>query len=80
MGCSMSSRERVIRAIEFTNPDRVPKEMIQTFGRYGGGLIGGGEVGPDVPLRNVEAMGRAYLKYGGRIVAQAAQKRVLERK
>ena len=75
MGCSMTSRERVIRAIEFTNPDRVPKEMIQTFGRYGCG-----EVGPDVPLRNVEAMRRAYLKYGGRIVAQAAQKRVLQRK
>ncbi len=76
----MTSRKRVIRAIEFRNLDRVPQEMIQAFGRHGGGLIGGGEIDPDDPLRNVEAMCRAYSEYGGRMVAQAAQKRVLQRK
>lgn len=40
------------------------KEMIRTFGSCGGGLIGGGEVGPDVPLSNALAMCRAYLEYG----------------
>ncbi len=40
------------------------REMIQAFGSYGGGLIGGGEVEPNIPLPNVEAMLEAYEKYG----------------
>jgi len=40
------------------------KEMIEAFGSCGGGLIGGGEVEPNIPLHNVEAMLEAYEKYG----------------
>ncbi|MBS7612504.1 hypothetical protein KEJ27_09970 [Candidatus Bathyarchaeota archaeon] len=41
------------------------KRVVELFG-YGnnGGLIGRGEVNIDVPLENVEAMYRAFIKYG----------------
>ncbi|MEM2240423.1 MAG: uroporphyrinogen decarboxylase family protein [Candidatus Bathyarchaeia archaeon] len=45
--------------------DSYVKNVIELFG-YGnsGGLIGRGEINVDVPLENVEAMYRAFIKYG----------------
>lgn len=40
------------------------KETIALFGRFNGGLILHGEVGPDVPLENAEAMYRAFAELG----------------
>ncbi|MGQ9456082.1 MAG: uroporphyrinogen decarboxylase family protein [Armatimonadota bacterium] len=40
------------------------KEVIDCLGSYGGGLIGHGEVGPDVPLENVRAMLEAWFEFG----------------
>ncbi len=35
------------------------KEVIRALGSYGGGLIGHGEIAPDVPLDNLEALFQA---------------------
>lgn len=40
------------------------KRAIEIFGGHDGGLIAHGEIGPDVPLKNVRAMFRAFKKYG----------------
>lgn len=39
-------------------------EVINLFSTCNGGIIGRGEIGPDVPLRNVKAMFEAWLKHG----------------
>lgn len=45
--------------------DGYVKTVVELFGcRNNGGLIGRGEVNIDVPLENVEAMYRAFIKYG----------------
>jgi hypothetical protein len=54
------------KILPFGRPDDVRKhalEIIEVFGRYNGGYIGEGEVGPDVPLENVEAMLETFYKY-----------------
>ena len=38
-------------------------EIIEALGKFNGGYIGGGEVGADVPLENVEAMLRTFWTY-----------------
>lgn len=40
------------------------RHILQAFGRFDGGCIGCGQIGPDVPLCNAEAMFRAFEKYG----------------
>ena len=40
------------------------KEVIEAFGHFNGGLILHGEVGPDVPMENIEAMYGAFREYG----------------
>jgi len=48
-------------------PDEVDqhvKLVLESLGTPEGGLIGCGEVGPDVPIENVEAMFAAFWKYG----------------
>lgn len=39
-------------------------EVIEALGSYGGGLIGHGEIGPDVPLENVRHMLEAWYELG----------------
>ena len=41
------------------------KEVIDCLGSYGGGLIGHGEIAPDVPLANVRAMLEAWWEFWG---------------
>jgi uroporphyrinogen decarboxylase len=38
-------------------------EVVEAFGSFGGGYIGAGEVGADVPLENIEAMLRTFWAY-----------------
>jgi len=38
-------------------------EALDAFGRFNGGCIGGGEIAPDVPLENAEAMLRAIWEH-----------------
>ncbi|MBI3910289.1 MAG: hypothetical protein HY320_05070 [Armatimonadetes bacterium] len=40
------------------------KRVIAAFGRFNGGLILHGEIGPDVPLENIKAMYAAFREYG----------------
>lgn len=40
------------------------KEVFQALGSYNGGLIGHGEVAPDVPLENIRAMFEAWREFG----------------
>ncbi|MCX8052404.1 MAG: hypothetical protein N3B12_01235 [Armatimonadetes bacterium] len=40
------------------------KEVIDCLGSYGGGLIGHGEIGPDVPLDNARWMFEAWMEFG----------------
>lgn len=40
------------------------KEVVECLGSYGGGLIGNGECGPDVPLENVRTMLEAWHEFG----------------
>jgi hypothetical protein len=40
------------------------KHIVQAFSDFNGGLIAWGEIGPDVPLENAEAMLWAFEKYG----------------
>ncbi|MFQ6132205.1 MAG: uroporphyrinogen decarboxylase family protein [Armatimonadota bacterium] len=46
------------------------REIVALFATPAGGLIGRGEIGPDVPLENVEAMFEAFAEHG--VVAEAA--------
>ena len=41
------------------------KKVLKLFGDYEGGIILHGEVGPEVPLENVEAMYSAFYEFGG---------------
>ncbi len=53
--------------IPFGTPDDVRehvKDTIALFGRFDGGLILHGEVGPEVPLENVMALVQAFCDYG----------------
>ncbi len=40
------------------------KEVFDALGSYRGGLIGHGEIAPDVPLENVRAMFEAWREFG----------------
>jgi uroporphyrinogen-III decarboxylase len=40
------------------------KHIIQSLAHFNGGLIAWGEIGPDVPLPNAEAMLQAFAEYG----------------
>lgn len=40
------------------------KETIDALGSYGGGLIGHGEIAPDVPLENIKVMLEAWQEFG----------------
>jgi len=40
------------------------KEVIECLGSYGGGLIGHGEIAPDVPLENIREMLEAWREFG----------------
>jgi len=40
------------------------KEVVDCLGSYGGGLIGHGEIAPDVPIENVRAMLEAWREFG----------------
>jgi len=54
------------RILPFGSTEDVIKhilELIDAFGRFRGGYIGEGEVGPDVPLENVEAMLKTFFSY-----------------
>ena len=39
------------------------KTVIESFGQFGGGLILHGEIGPDVPLENIQSMYSAFMEY-----------------
>jgi uroporphyrinogen decarboxylase len=40
------------------------KEAIAAFGRFNGGVMLHGEIGPDVPFENIEALYSAFYEYG----------------
>jgi len=40
------------------------REVVEALGSYNGGLIGHGEIAPDVPLENVRAMLEAWREFG----------------
>lgn len=40
------------------------KEVFEALGSYNGGLIGHGEIAPDVPMENIRAMLEAWREYG----------------
>jgi len=49
------------------SPDEIEahvKDIIRLFGDFNGGLVLHGEVGPEVPFENIEAMHRAFERYG----------------
>ena len=53
--------------LPFGTPEKICqsiKHLIHAFSDFDGGLIAWGEIGPDVPLSNAEAMLRAFWKYG----------------
>ncbi len=53
--------------LPFSSPEEVKhyvKKVIELFGARKGGLIGRGEIGPDVPLANTKAMFNAFVEYG----------------
>jgi len=53
--------------IPFGTPDELRehvKDTIALFGRFNGGLILHGEVGPEVPMENIVAMVEAFLEFG----------------
>lgn len=53
--------------IPFGTPDEIRgavKEAIAAFGAYNGGVILHGEVGPEVPFENIEALYSAFYEYG----------------
>ncbi len=51
----------------FGTPEQVVaavKEAIEAFGRFNGGIMLHGEVGPEVPFENIEALYSAFYEYG----------------
>ena len=56
------------RLIPFGTPEEIRayvKKVLKLFGDHNGGIILHGEVGPEVPLENVEAMYAAFYEFGG---------------
>jgi uroporphyrinogen decarboxylase len=51
----LGTPEQVVEAV---------KEAIRSFGRFNGGILLHGEVGPDVPFENIEALYSAFYEYG----------------
>jgi uroporphyrinogen-III decarboxylase len=55
------------RVLPFGSPGEVKEEVQRTFEACGtsqGGIIACGEIGPDVPLENIQAMYAAFRQYG----------------
>ena len=55
------------RLLPFGKPEEIEehiKYLIKKFGNFNGGIISWGEIGPDVPLENAEAMLHVFEKYG----------------
>lgn len=53
--------------IPFGTPEQVVadvKEAIEVFGNFNGGVMLHGEIGPDVPFENIEALYSAFYEYG----------------
>ncbi|MGQ9729648.1 MAG: uroporphyrinogen decarboxylase family protein [Candidatus Zipacnadales bacterium] len=53
--------------LPFGTPEEVVtavKEAIEAFGRFNGGVLLHGEIGPEVPLENIEALYEAFYEYG----------------
>ena len=53
--------------IPWGSPDEIRayvKKVLKLFGNHNGGILLHGEVGPDVPLENVQALYAAYYDYG----------------
>ena len=53
--------------IPFGTPEKIEaavKDAIASFGRHNGGIILHGEVGPDVPYENIEALYSSFYRYG----------------
>ena len=53
--------------IPLATPDQVEeavKEAIEAFGSFNGGILLHGEVGPDVPFENIEALYRSFYEFG----------------
>lgn len=64
--CVRSDLDRQ-RILPFGTPEQVRehvKETIALFGRFNGGLILHGEIGPDVPFENIVAMYEAFHEFG----------------
>ena len=55
-------------AIPWGTPEQVEdkaKEAIAAFGNFNGGVMLHGEIGPEVPFENIEALYSSFYKYGG---------------
>ena len=53
--------------IPYGTPEEVAaavKEAIGAFGRFNGGVLLHGEIGPEVPLENIEALYSSFYEYG----------------
>jgi len=53
--------------IPFGTPSQIEeavKEAVEVFGNYNGGVLLHGEVGPDVPFENIEALYSSFYRYG----------------
>ena len=57
-------RQRILPFGSVEEVRETVKRVISIFGSYNRGLIGRGEIGPDVPLKNVKAMFQAFKEYG----------------
>ncbi len=58
------------QVLPFGTPEEVReyvRNVFELLARPEGGLIWRGEVGPDVPLENVEAMLKAFYEFGTRV-------------
>jgi len=56
-------RQRILPRGSVKDVENHVREIVEAFGKFNGGYIGGGEVGADVPLENVEAMLRTFWSY-----------------
>jgi len=64
--CFISDVDRQ-RILPYGTPEEVKKhfkEIFDSLGRFNGGLIACGEIGPDVPPSNAIAMYEAFIEYG----------------
>ncbi len=63
--CFVAGADRQ-RCLPFGTPEEVVAHcfrLAEAFGRHGGGYVGGGEIGGDVPLANAEAMLKTFASY-----------------